>query len=44
LQAFFVAEAYHQDYLAQHMTQPYIVYNDLPKVEHLKVKYPELYR
>jgi peptide-methionine (S)-S-oxide reductase len=44
LQAFFVAEGYHQDYLAQHMTQPYIVYNDLPKVEHLKVKYPELYR
>ncbi|HVT37588.1 MAG TPA: peptide-methionine (S)-S-oxide reductase MsrA [Gemmatimonadaceae bacterium] len=44
LQAFFVAEAYHQDYLAQHPTQPYIVYNDLPKVEHLKVKFPELYR
>jgi peptide-methionine (S)-S-oxide reductase len=44
LQAFFVAEAYHQDYLAQHLTQPYIVYNDLPKVESLRVKFPELYR
>jgi peptide-methionine (S)-S-oxide reductase len=44
LQAFFAAEAYHQDYLAQHPTQPYIVYNDLPKVEHLRVKFPELYQ
>jgi peptide-methionine (S)-S-oxide reductase len=44
LKAFFAAEDYHQDYLAHHLTQPYIVYNDLPKVEHLKTKYPELYR
>ena len=44
LQAFFAAEAYHQDYLAQHPTQPYIVYNDLPKVEHLKTTFPELYQ
>jgi peptide-methionine (S)-S-oxide reductase len=44
LKAFYAAEDYHQDYLAHHLTQPYIVYNDLPKVEHLKAKYPELYR
>ena len=44
LRAFYPAEDYHQDYLAHHLTQPYIVYNDLPKVEHLKAKYPELYR
>ena len=44
LKAFYPAEAYHQDYLAHHLTQPYIVYNDLPKVEQLKTKYPELYR
>jgi peptide-methionine (S)-S-oxide reductase len=44
LRAFYAAEDYHQDYLAHHLTQPYIVYNDLPKVEHLKAKYPELYR
>jgi peptide-methionine (S)-S-oxide reductase len=44
LKAFYPAEAYHQDYLAHHLTQPYIVYNDLPKVENLKAKYPELYR
>ena len=44
LQAFYPAEPYHQDYLARHPTQAYIVYNDLPKVEHLRTKYPELYR
>jgi len=44
LRAFYPAEDYHQDYLAHHLTQPYIVYNDLPKVEHLKARYPELYR
>jgi peptide-methionine (S)-S-oxide reductase len=44
LGAFYPAEEYHQDYLAHHLTQPYIVYNDLPKVEHLKTKYPKLYR
>jgi peptide-methionine (S)-S-oxide reductase len=44
LRAFYAAEDYHQDYLAHHLTQPYIVYNDLPKVEHLKTGFPELYR
>ncbi len=44
LQAFYAAEAYHQDYLARHPTQAYIVYNDLPKVEHLRTKYAELYK
>lgn len=44
LKAFYAAEDYHQDYLAHHLTQPYIVYNDLPKVENLKTRYPELYR
>lgn len=44
LKKFYPAEDYHQNYLAQHLTQPYIVYNDIPKVEHLKAKYPELYR
>jgi peptide-methionine (S)-S-oxide reductase len=36
LEAFYPAEAYHQDYLTLHPTQPYIAYNDLPKVENLK--------
>src|SRR2546427_7307360 len=33
---FFPAEAYHQDYLTLNPRQPYIVYNDLPKIENLK--------
>src|ERR1700719_3181647 len=36
LQAFFSAEGYHQDYLTLHPNQPYIAYNDIPKVENLK--------
>jgi peptide-methionine (S)-S-oxide reductase len=42
--AFYRAEEYHQDYLNSHMDQPYIVYNDLPKLAHLKKEFPELYR
>jgi peptide-methionine (S)-S-oxide reductase len=36
LEGFYQAEAYHQDYLTLHPTQPYIAYNDIPKVENLK--------
>jgi peptide-methionine (S)-S-oxide reductase len=43
LQAFYQAEAYHQNYAALHPNQPYIVYNDAPKVEHLKQQFPDLY-
>jgi peptide-methionine (S)-S-oxide reductase len=43
LQAFYPAEAYHQDYATRHPDQPYIVYNDAPKVAHLKQQFPELY-
>jgi peptide-methionine (S)-S-oxide reductase len=42
--AFYDAEGYHQGYLASHMSQPYIVYNDLPKLEALKNDLPQLYR
>jgi peptide-methionine (S)-S-oxide reductase len=41
---FYAAEDYHQDYLTLHPTQPYIVYNDLPKIDDLKKIFPELYR
>jgi len=43
LQAFYPAEAYHQNYATLHPYQPYIVYNDAPKVEHLRQKFPDLY-
>lgn len=44
LQEFYPAEEYHQDYLVRHPTQPYIVINDLPKLEELRKRYPELLR
>jgi peptide-methionine (S)-S-oxide reductase len=43
LKAFYAAEAYHQDYAAHHPDSPYIVYNDAPKVAHLRQQLPELY-
>lgn len=43
LKEFYEAEAYHQDYLRHHRDEPYIVYNDLPKLEALKKKFPGLY-
>jgi peptide-methionine (S)-S-oxide reductase len=43
LEGFFAAEAYHQDYLTLHPTQPYIAYNDIPKVENLKKIFAENY-
>ena len=44
LDRFNEAEAYHQDYLEHHPTQPYIVINDKPKLEALQKKVPDLYR
>ena len=41
--AFYPAEDYHQDFLARNPTYPYIVYNDLPKIENLKTMFPALY-
>jgi peptide-methionine (S)-S-oxide reductase len=43
LDAFYKAEAYHQDYAAHHPNQPYIVMHDLPKVANLRKEFPELY-
>jgi peptide-methionine (S)-S-oxide reductase len=44
LRAFHAAEPYHQNYLVRHPTQPYIVINDAPKLEHLRREFPALYR
>jgi peptide-methionine (S)-S-oxide reductase len=43
-QAFYPAEAYHQDFLTRNPTYPYIVINDLPKIEALKRIQPDVYR
>jgi peptide-methionine (S)-S-oxide reductase len=44
LKGFYPAEAYHQNYLARHPDNPYIVINDLPKLDLLREKYPQLYK
>ena len=44
LKQFYAAEAHHQNYLALHLTQPYIVFNDLPKLEQLRKTFPALYQ
>jgi peptide-methionine (S)-S-oxide reductase len=41
---FYPAEDYHQDFLTRHPTYPYIVINDLPKIDDLKRLLPDLYR
>jgi peptide-methionine (S)-S-oxide reductase len=43
LPAFYPAEAYHQNYLALHPAQPYIVMHDLPKLAQLKQQFPDRY-
>jgi peptide-methionine (S)-S-oxide reductase len=44
LPGFYPAEAYHQDYLRLHPNEPYIVFNDAPKLVHLKQMFPALYK
>ena len=42
--AFHPAEAYHQDYATLHPNNPYIAFNDAPKVENLKRMFPDAFR
>jgi len=44
LTGFYPAEDYHQNYLELHRDQPYIVYNDLPKLERFQKDLPGLYQ
>ena len=44
LQAFYKAEEYHQNFVDRNPNYPYVVYNDLPKLRHLKEEYPQLCR
>ena len=43
LERFYLAEGYHQNYLDRHPNQPYIEFNDLPKIAHLKEWLPGMY-
>ena len=41
---FYAAETYHQDFLTENPRYPYIVFNDLPKIDNLKKLFPQAYR
>jgi len=43
LDAFYPAEAYHQDYATKHPYEPYIMINDRPKVDALRKHYAPVY-
>jgi peptide-methionine (S)-S-oxide reductase len=44
LTGFYPAEGYHQNYLELHPDQPYIVFNDLPKLDQFQKSLPGLYQ
>jgi peptide-methionine (S)-S-oxide reductase len=44
LKAFYPAEDYHQHYVTNHPSNPYVVVNSIPKLEKLRKAYPELLR
>jgi len=44
LNEFYPAEEHHQNYLALHPYQPYIIFNDQPKLEQLRKQFPALYQ
>jgi peptide-methionine (S)-S-oxide reductase len=44
LEGFYPAEPYHQDFVKRNPKYPYVVFNDLPKLEHLTKEFPELLR
>ena len=42
LEGFYPAEAYHQNFIVKNPGNSYVVFNDLPKLDHLKHEFPEL--
>ena len=41
--AFYPAEAYHQDFMILNPDNPYIAYNDIPKLQALQAQFPQFY-
>ena len=44
LRAFYAAESYHQDFVAHNPDNPYVAYNDKPKLAALRHRFPQLLR
>lgn len=44
LTEFYEAEEYHQNFIDRNPNHPYVVINDLPKLEHLQEQFPALYQ
>lgn len=44
LEGFYPAEKYHQDFLTLNPNHPYIVFNDMPKIDNLKAIFPAAFR
>ncbi len=44
LTEFYAAEGYHQDFIAQNPSYPYVIVHDLPKIAQLQAQWPDLYR
>jgi peptide-methionine (S)-S-oxide reductase len=42
LGGFYAAEQYHQDFVAHNPDNPYVVFNDKPKLTHLRQRFPQL--
>jgi peptide-methionine (S)-S-oxide reductase len=43
LPAFYPGEDYHQDYVANHPGEPYVMFNDAPKIKKLQALLPDLF-
>ena len=42
LRGFYAAEEYHQHFVQRNPAYPYVVFNDLPKLKHLREQFPQL--